>query len=91
MATKDYPYNFIMIIFILQDTFLEEQFLLCMCILDSSLNTSDPQDCAPYSHDGNMMAYCNYLMKFNSQLKLKVKIVINFLLLLWPLFHGAVL
>lgn len=91
MAIKDYHYNFIIIIFILQGIFLEEQFLLCMGILDSSLNTSNPQGCAPYSHDGNTMAYCNYLMKFNSHLKLEVKIVISFLLLLRPLFHGAVL
>lgn len=91
MATKDYPYNFVIIISILQGTFLEEQFLLCMGILDSSVNTSNPQGCAPYSQDGNTMAYCNYLMKFNSQLKLEVKIVINFLLLLQLLFHAAVL
>lgn len=82
MATKDYHYHFIIIIFILQGTFLEEQFLSCMGVLDSSLNTSNPQGFAPYSHAGNTMTYCNYLMKFNSQLKLEVKIVISFLLLL---------
>lgn len=90
MATKDYHYHFIIIIiFILQGTFLEVQFLLCMGLLDSSLNTSNPQGFVPHSHAGNTMTYCNYLMKLNSQLKLEMKIVISSLLFCQSRLHGA--